>query len=123
MIISFDILNFKPENRFLIIEYFKTFTSKYEIGDPSTIGLNCTNGMNESCKDSMPNATIPERIESECEGHLMFATDDEPSSCLDLCITNEVERASKTQKRRGWTKFIKLVFSRSRRVLFYNYII
>lgn len=82
------------------------FPSLYEIGDPSTIGLICDDGMNESCKNSMPNKTFPGKIEEECEGHLMFATDNDPS-CLDLCKTNSVGRRSTTPKRSGWTKWVK----------------
>ena len=62
--------------------------------------------MNEACKDSLPNGTFPKKIEKQCEGELMFATENDPS-CLDLCKTNTVERASTTTMRRGWTKFVK----------------
>ena len=82
------------------------FSSRYAIGDPSTIGLICDNGMNELCKDSMPNENFPERIEADCEGNLMFASENDPS-CLDLCQTNSVELRSTMLQRRGWTKFVK----------------
>ena len=91
----------------MIIEFFQTISSLYEIGDPSTIGLICDNGMNEICKKSMPNDEFPKKIEKDCEGQLMFATKNDPS-CLDLCKTNAVERASTTPGiRRGWTLFVK----------------
>ena len=62
--------------------------------------------MNELCKDSMPNETFPETIEADCDGNLMFASENDPS-CLDLCQTNLVGRRSTTPQRRGWTKFVK----------------
>ena len=87
------------------LEIKLNFLSPYEIGDPITIGLICENGMNESCKDSMPKDKFPNRIESDHEGKLMFDTEDEPS-CFDLCKTKRDRRATKL-KRRGWTKFVK----------------
>ena len=81
------------------------FSSLYAIGDPGVIGLVCDNGMNESCKEALPNETFPTHIEAECEGNLMFAAKDEPP-CL-LCKSNTSGRRSTNPKRRGWTKFIR----------------
>ena len=65
--------------------------------------------MNEECiNESAPNSTFPAHIEDKCEGNLMFATTDEPESCISLCQpdTTTKGRAIKTPERRGWTKFI-----------------
>ena len=91
----------------MIIEFFQTISSLYEIGDPSTIGLRCDNGVNEICKKSMPNDEFPKKIEKDCEGQLMLSETKNDPSCLDLCKSNAVGRASTTLIRRGWTKFVK----------------
>ena len=90
---------------FLYQKLFQIISSLYTIGDPSTIGLLCEHGMNAACKDSMPNGTFPKKIVRECEGQLLFATENDPS--CDLCKTKTSARALKTSIRRGWTQFVK----------------
>ena len=65
--------------------------------------------MNEECiNESAPNSTFPGHVEDQCEGNLMFATTDEPESCISLCKPDTTEgRAINTPGRRGWTKFTR----------------
>ena len=86
--------------------------SNHHVGDPSSIGLECEHGMvdDQSC---FPDDKFPKHIEEECEGNLMFASKNIPSSCYSLCkpnpqkANNAVKRSLPTRK--NWTKFIRFI--------------
>ena len=54
----------------------------------------------------MPNGEFPGEIESDCDGSLMFAAENDPL-CPGLCETSAGGRRSTMIGRRGWTKWTK----------------